>query len=66
MTAEVSIMKVPNRKPFTKVLLNIMAEVINRMPEVKREKPHLFKTKPKKKRLLSENEPIKPMQYKDI
>ena len=58
--AELSMKKVPRKKPFSKVLLNSMAEVLNRIPdEMKVEKPHLFKKKLKKKRFLKPRNPDK-------
>ena len=61
--------KVPRQKPFSKMLLNSMAEVPNCIPdEVKVEKPHLFKknTDEEKTSEDKESEPIKSIKHNKI
>ena len=53
INAGISMQMIATTKPFTKLMLNSMAETLNRIPkEIKREKPHIFKKKLKTKRLL--------------
>ena len=53
INAEITMQKIAKTKPFTKLMLNSMAEMLNRIPdETKREKPHIFKKKLKTMRLL--------------
>ena len=50
--AEIRLKHIPRQKPFTKLMLNSMAMILNRIPEeLKEERPNLFKQKLKKKRL---------------
>ena len=52
INAEVSMKIIAKNKPFSKLMLNHMANILNRIPEgLKGERPHLFKKKLKAKRL---------------
>ena len=44
--ATLTMKTIPKKKPFTKLMINSMATILNRIPEdLKYEKPHLFKKK---------------------